>query len=95
MVEFKGNEIIINKVNRVKKEQLKDFKFSVRERKCAITLLTGNNCAIPVQQSRTTIDIEYVKSNGFNGTARILFSNNNAGRRFIEALSIFSGIPIS
>ena len=94
-IEFKKDRIIIDRVNVVKKKQIKDFKFSVRERKCAITLITGNNCALPVQKSRTIIDIEYIKNNGFDGSARVLFSNNNTGRRFIESLSLLTGIPLS
>ena len=91
-IEFKDEKIIIDGTSYVTKEQIKDVRYSVQKRKCAFTLVTGNNCAMPIQKDRFTIDIAYQKRDGSKSTARVLFQNLNSGRRFLETISYFKGI---
>ena len=91
-IEFKDQKIIIDETSYVEKSQIKDIRYSVQKRKCAITRVTGNNCLMPVQRDRFTIDIAYEKRDGSDSTARVLFQNLNSGRRFYETISYFSGI---
>ena len=94
LVEFDRptKSIIVNASSRVKAENIIDFNYSIQKRKCAITIFTGNNCAIPIQSDRIIIDIEYRKTGGIISSARIIFGSLPAGRKFIGTLSDFTGI---
>jgi len=91
-IEFKDSKIVIDGSSYVTKDQIQVVRYSVQKRKCAITRVTGNNCLMPVQQDRFTIDIAYLKREGTESTARVIFQNLNSGRRFLETISEFKGI---
>ena len=90
-LDFQGEKLIINGSNYVRKGQLKEVRYSIQERKCAFTLLTGNNCAMPYQRDKFSTDINYTKNDGSNGNAKIVFRNLNTGRRFFDTIVLFIG----
>ena len=94
LVEFDRptKSIIVNTSSRVASDDVLDFNYSIQKRKCAITIFTGNNCAIPIQSDRVIIDIEYRKIDQSISSARIIFGSLPAGRKFIGTLSSFTGI---
>lgn len=51
LVEFDRptKSIIVNASSRVAADNVLDFNYSIQKRKFAITIFTGNNCAIPIQ----------------------------------------------
>ena len=94
LVEFDRptRDIIVNASSRVSAENILGFNYSIQKRKCAITIFTGNNCAIPIQSDRVIIDIEYRKIDQSISSARIIFGSLPAGRKFIGTLAGFTGI---
>ncbi len=94
-IDFTKKKIIINDTSSVDKSQIKEVRYSIRERKCAITLLTGNNCAMPVITQRFTNDILYKKNDGTDGNAKVMFRDLNAGRRFFDTMTVFLGAKSS
>ncbi len=94
LIEFDRTkrQIIVNNSSAVDADSIRDFNYSIQKRKCAITILTGNNCAIPIQSDRVIIDIEYLKKDSTMSSAKIIFGSLPAGRKFIGALSRFVGI---
>ena len=94
LVEFDRptRDIIVNASSRVSAENILGFNYSIQKRKCAITIFTGNNCAISIQSDRVIIDIEYRKIDQSISSARIIFGSLPAGRKFIGTLAGFTGI---
>jgi len=88
-IDSNTNRIVIDKTNFVRKDQIKDARYSRQERRC---VLGNNNCLMPVQRNKFTIDISYRKINGSMGTARVIFRELNAGGRFFDSLAAFLGV---
>tara|TARA_Y100001968_G_C19085436_1_gene585072 strand:- start:39 stop:491 length:453 start_codon:yes stop_codon:yes gene_type:complete len=89
---FEDEKIIVDKTNFVLIEQIKAIDYIIQEKKCVTTKYTGDNCLIPIQRDRLTVDVAYIKRSGSSSVARIIFNNLESGQRFLEVLSSFTGV---
>lgn len=87
-IDKTANNLTINSESTVSALQITNFNYSMQKRQC----MTGNNCLIPVKTDKVEIDIEYIKKDGSESSAKILFGHLGAGKKFISALSQLTGI---